>query len=429
MRYDKIDNNLYINNRKNYLDKVNQNSTSVFVSNEFMPTNADETLHFVQNTNLLYLTGIDQEETFLILAPNFPDKKMREILFIKETSEEISIWEGNKLTKKEAQEISGIETVMWNNNFENILNLILAESNEIYLDRNEHIRSSTKIQTPQDRFILEIKRRYASYKIRRSYPILSDLRMIKNKTEINLIQKACDITEKGFRRILEFVKPDIWEFDIEAEFIHEFIKNRSKGFAYQPIIATGINACSLHYNKNKSQCKSGELILMDVAAEYANYKSDMTRTIPVNGKFKKRQLEVYNAVLNVKNEATNILRPGISINDYHKEVGKIMESELIKIKLIDKVDVKNQDPKNPLFKKYFMHGTSHHLGLDVHDVGNFYVDLKPGNVFTVEPGIYIREENIGVRLEDNILLGDNNNINLMGNIPILPDEIEDIMNK
>tara|TARA_B100001778_G_scaffold278701_1_gene242756 strand:+ start:5046 stop:6335 length:1290 start_codon:yes stop_codon:yes gene_type:complete len=429
MRYDKIDKNLYINNRKNYLDKVNQNSTSVFVSNEFMPTNADETLHFVQNTNLLYLTGIDQEETFLILAPNFPDKKMREILFIKETSEEISIWEGNKLTKKEAQEISGIKTVMWNDTFENILNLILAESNEIYLDKNEHIRSSTKIQTPQDRFILDIQRRYSSYKIKRSYPILSDLRMIKDKTEINLIQMACDITEKGFRRILRYVEPGIWEFDIEAEFIHEFIKNRSKGFAYQPIIATGINACSLHYNENKTKCKSGELILMDVAAEYANYKSDMTRTIPVNGKFTNRQLEVYNAVLNVKNEATNILRPGISINDYHKEVGKIMESELIKIKLIDKVDVKNQDPKNPLFKKYFMHGTSHHIGLDVHDVGNFYVDLKPGNVFTVEPGIYIREENIGVRLEDNILVGDNDNINLMENIPILPDEIEDIMNK
>ena len=429
MRYDKIDKNLYINNRKNYLDKVNQNSTSVFVSNEFMPTNADETLHFVQNTNLLYLTGIDQEETFLILAPNFPDKKMREILFIKETSEEISIWEGNKLTKKEAQEISGIKTVMWNDTFENILNLILAESNEIYLDKNEHIRSSTKIQTPQDRFILDIQRRYSSYKIKRSYPILSDLRMIKDKTEINLIQMACDITEKGFRRILRYVEPGIWEFDIEAEFIHEFIKNRSKGFAYQPIIATGINACSLHYNENKTKCKSGELILMDVAAEYANYKSDMTRTIPVNGKFTNRQLEVYNAVLNVKNEATNILRPGISINDYHKEVGKIMESELIKIKLIDKVDVKNQDPKNPLFKKYFMHGTSHHIGLDVHDVGNFYVDLKPGNVFTVEPGIYIREENIGIRLEDNILVGDNDNINLMENIPILPDEIEDIMNK
>ncbi|MBV19884.1 MAG: X-Pro aminopeptidase [Cytophagia bacterium] len=428
MRHDKIDKNLYISNRKNYLEKVNQNSTSVFISNEFMPTNADETLHFVQNTNLLYLTGIDQEETFLILAPNFPDKKMREILFIKETSEEISIWEGNKLTKEEAKEVSGVKTVMWNNNFENILKLILAETNEIYLDRNEHIRSSSKIQTPQERFILEIQKKYSSYNIKRSYPILSDLRMIKDKTEINLIKKACDITEKGFRRILTYVKPDIWEFEIEAELIHEFLKNRSKGFAYQPIIATGINACSLHYNENKTQCKSGELILMDVAAEYANYKSDMTRTIPVNGKFTDRQLEVYNAVLNVKNEATNLLRPGISINDYHKEVGKIMESELIKIKLIDKVDVKNQDPKNPLFKKYFMHGTSHHIGLDVHDVGNFYVDLKPGNVFTVEPGIYIREEKIGVRLEDNILIGNNDNINLMENIPILPDEIENIMN-
>ena len=428
MRHDKIDKNLYISNRKNYLEKVNKNSTSVFISNEFMPTNADETLHFVQNTNLLYLTGIDQEETFLILAPNFPDKKMREILFIKETSEEISIWEGNKLTKEEAKEISGVKTVMWNNNFENILKLILAETNEIYLDRNEHIRSSSKIQTPQERFILEIQKKYSSYNIKRSYPILSDLRMIKDKTEINLIKKACDITEKGFRRILTYVKPDIWEFEIEAELIHEFLKNRSKGFAYQPIIATGINACSLHYNENKTQCKSGELILMDVAAEYANYKSDMTRTIPVNGKFTDRQLEVYNAVLNVKNEATNLLRPGISINDYHKEVGKIMESELIKIKLIDKIDVKNQDPKNPLFKKYFMHGTSHHIGLDVHDVGNFYVDLKPGNVFTVEPGIYIREEKIGVRLEDNILIGNNDNINLMENIPILPDEIENIMN-
>tara|TARA_B100001094_G_scaffold298485_1_gene322410 strand:+ start:42 stop:1328 length:1287 start_codon:yes stop_codon:yes gene_type:complete len=428
MRHDKIDKNLYISNRKNYLEKVNQNSTSVFISNEFMPTNADETLHFVQNTNLLYLTGIDQEETFLILAPNFPDKKMREILFIKETSEEISIWEGNKLTKEEAKEVSGVKTVMWNNNFENILKLILAETNEIYLDRNEHIRSSSKIQTPQERFILEIQKKYSSYNIKRSYPILSDLRMIKDKTEINLIKKACDITEKGFRRILTYVKPDIWEFEIEAELIHEFLKNRSKGFAYQPIIATGINACSLHYNENKTQCKSGELILMDVAAEYANYKSDMTRTIPVNGKFTDRQLEVYNAVLNVKNEATNLLRPGISINDYHKEVGKIMESELIKIKLIDKIDVKNQDPKNPLFKKYFMHGTSHHIGLDVHDVGNFYVDLKPGNVFTVEPGIYIREEKIGVRLEDNILIGNNDNINLMENIPILPDEIENIMN-
>ena len=381
----------------------------------------------------------------MILAPNFPDKKMREILFIKETSEEISIWEGNKLTKKEAQEISGIKTVMWNDTFENILNLILAESNEIYLDKNEHIRSSTKIQTPQDRFILDIQRRYSSYKIKRSYPILSDLRMIKDKTEINLIQMACDITEKGFRRILRYVEPGIWEFDIEAEFIHEFIKNRSKGFAYQPIIATGINACSLHYNENKTKCKSGELILMDVAAEYANYKSDMTRTIPVNGKFTNRQLEVYNAVLNVKNEATNILRPGISINDYHKEVGKIMESELIKIKLIDKVDVKNQDPKNPLFKKYFMHGTSHHIGLDVHDVGGGRQGdkgperlLAHGMVLTVEPGLYFgswrsdisvpeRYSGIGIRIEDDVLVTDGGPIILTSSCPKEISDIEDLV--
>ena len=428
MRYEIIDNSLFIDNRKNFLNKVDKNSVSVFVSNDFMPTNADETLHFVQNTNLLYITGIDQEDTFLILAPNFPDKKMREILFIKETSKEIAIWEGNKLTIEEARKISGIETVMWNNNFKNVLDLILAESESIYLERNEHIRSNTKVQTSQDRFIDEINKKYSTYKVKRSYPILSELRMIKNNIEIDLIQKACNITNKGFRRVLNFIQPDIMEYDIEAEFIHEFIKNRSKGFAYQPIIASGINACSLHYNSNNSLCKSGDLILMDVAAEYSNYKSDMTRTVPINGKFTKRQLEIYNAVLNVKNKATNILRPSISVNEYHKEVGKIMESELIRIKLIDKHDVKKQNPKNPVYKKYFMHGTSHHLGLDVHDVGNFYVNLSPGNVFTVEPGIYIREENLGVRLEDNILVGEDKNINLMKDIPIFPEEIEEIMN-
>ncbi len=428
MRYEIIDNSLFIDNRKNFLNKVDKNSVSVFVSNDFMPTNADETLHFVQNTNLLYITGIDQEDTFLILAPNFPDKKMREILFIKETSKEIAIWEGNKLTKEEARKISGIETVMWNNNFKNVLDLILAESESIYLEKNEHIRSNTKVQTSQDRFIDEINKKYSTYKVKRSYPILSELRMIKNNIEIDLIQKACNITNKGFRRVLNFIQPDIMEYDIEAEYIHEFIKNRSKGFAYQPIIASGINACSLHYNSNNSLCKSGDLILMDVAAEYSNYKSDMTRTVPINGKFTKRQLEIYNAVLNVKNKATNILRPSISVNEYHKEVGKIMESELIRIKLIDKHDVKKQNPKNPVYKKYFMHGTSHHLGLDVHDVGNFYVNLSPGNVFTVEPGIYIREENLGVRLEDNILVGEDKNINLMKGIPIFPEEIEEIMN-
>ena len=429
MRYQNINNNLFIENRKKFIESIKDKSAAVFVSNDVMPTNADEEMPFIQNTNLFYLTGIDQEDTFLILAPDFPDKNLREILFIKETSEEISIWEGNKLTKNEAIKISGIKTVLWNDEFYKILPLIIAEANNLYIEKNEHIRSITEVETAQDRFYGFAKEKFPLQNFERSYPILSKLRMVKNNIEIKLIQKACDITEKGFRRILNYAKPGVWEYELEAEFIHEFIKNNSKGFAYQPIIASGINACTLHYNENDCECKLGSLILMDVAAEYANYKSDMTRTIPVDGKFTKRQLDVYNAVLNVKNEATNILRPGITVNDYHKEVGKIMESELLKIKLLDKTDVKKQDPKNPLFKQYFMHGTSHHLGLDVHDVGNFYVNLKPGNVFTVEPGIYIRKENLGIRLEDNIVIGEKENINLMKNIPILPKEIENLKNQ
>ena len=252
--------------------------------------------------------------------------------------------------------------------------------------------------------------------------------MVKNDIEVTQIQKACDITEMGFRRVLDFIKPGVWEYEIEAEYSHEFLNNRSKGFAYQPIIASGINSCCLHYNTNNMQCKDGEMVLMDVGSEYANYRSDMTRTVPINGKFSKRQLQIYNAVLNVKNEANKILRPGTSIDKYHKEIAKIMEGELLDIKLIDKTDIKNQNPKNPAYKRYFMHGTSHHLGLDVHDVGNFYEDVKAGNVFTIEPGIYIKEESLGIRLEDDILVGNNNNINLMEKIPIQPEEIEDIMN-
>ena len=428
MRYERIDNSLFTSNRKNYIKKVDSGSASVFISNDELPTNADELLPFVQNTNLLYLTGIDQEDTFLILAPQFPDKKMREILFIKETSEEIAIWEGNKLTKEEASKISGVETVLWNDQFKNILRLILAQTKDIYLEKNEHIRSETKVETAQDRFIKKIKSEFSSHNIKRSYPILSELRMVKNDIEVTQIQKACDITEMGFRRVLDFIKSGVWEYEIEAEYSHEFLNNRSKGFAYQPIIASGINSCCLHYNTNNMQCKDGEMVLMDVGSEYANYRSDMTRTVPINGKFSKRQLQIYNAVLNVKNEANKILRPGTSIDKYHKEIAKIMEGELLDIKLIDKTDIKNQNPKNPAYKRYFMHGTSHHLGLDVHDVGNFYEDVKAGNVFTIEPGIYIKEENLGIRLEDDILVGNNNNINLMEKIPIQPEEIEDIMN-
>ena len=308
------------------------------------------------------------------------------------------------------------------------MRLILAQTKDIYLEKNEHIRSETKVETAQDRFIKKIKSEFSSHNIKRSYPILSELRMVKNDIEVTQIQKACDITEMGFRRVLDFIKPGVWEYEIEAEYSHEFLNNRSKGFAYQPIIASGINSCCLHYNTNNMQCKDGEMVLMDVGSEYANYRSDMTRTVPINGKFSKRQLQIYNAVLNVKNEANKILRPGTSIDKYHKEIAKIMESELLDIKLIDKTDIKNQNPKNPAYKRYFMHGTSHHLGLDVHDVGNFYEDVKAGNVFTIEPGIYIKEENLGIRLEDDILVGNNNNINLMEKIPIQPEEIEDIMN-
>ena len=429
MRHQPINSSLFIKNRKNFVNKMKPNSVAIFLSNDIMPTNADGTMPFVQNTNLLYLSGINQEDSILILAPDFHDKKYREILFVRETNQIISIWEGNKLTKKECTNLSGIQTVYWKNKFENILENILSKSENIYLEKNEHPRSINKVETNQDKFFNYCTKKYSEHKYLKSYSLLSDLRMIKEKLEIDLISKACKITENGFRKVLEFIKPQIWEYEIEAEYIHEFIKNKSMGFAYEPIIASGINACCLHYNKNNSICQNGDLILMDVAAEYANYKSDMTRTVPINGKFTQRQLTIYNAVLNVKNEATKILRPGTTINQYHKEVQKIMESELISIGLLDKNDVKKQDKNNPLSLKYFMHGTSHHLGLDVHDVGNFDCNINIGNVFTVEPGIYIKEENIGVRLEDNILIGENKNLNLMKNIPILPEEIEDLMNQ
>ena len=429
MKYPPIDKRLFIKNRKDFINKMKPNSVAIFLSNDIMPTNADGTMPFVQNTNLLYLSGIDQEDSILIIAPDFDDEKYKEILFMKETNKLISIWEGNKLTKQECTDLSGIKTVYWNNKFDNILEKILSKSSNIYLEKNEHPRSANRVETNQEKFFKYCSKKYKNHKFLKSYPILSDQRMIKSQIEIDLISKACKITEKGFKRILNFIKPDVWEYEIEAEYIHEFIKNKSKGFAYEPIIAGGINACCLHYNTNNSICKNNEMILMDVAAEFANYKSDMTRTIPINGKFSSRQLKIYNAVLNVKNEATKILRPGISINQFHIEVQKIMESELINIGLLNKNEVQKQDKKAPLSLEYFMHGTSHHLGLDVHDVGNFDCEIEVGNVFTVEPGIYIKEESLGIRLEDNILIGEKENINLMNDIPILPEEIEELMNQ
>jgi Xaa-Pro aminopeptidase len=394
-----------------------------------MPTNADGTMPFYQNSNLFYLTGVDQEESILLMAPDFPNEDMREILFLRETNEEIAVWEGHKLTKEEGTETSGIKNIKWNHEFEKMLYTIMAESQNLYLYKNEHIRNASLVQTANDRLISWCKEHYPLYNYERLAPIMYDLRCIKSEEEVKLVEHACHITEQGFRQILQVVEPGVWEYEVEAEYNYTFLKNRSRGFAYQPIVAGGKNACVLHYVENNQQLKDGDLLLMDVGAEYANYNADMTRTIPVNGRFTKRQRQVYDAVLRVKTQATELLRPGTNIPEYHKAVGELMTEELLELGLLDKEEVKNQNPDWPAYKKYFMHGTSHHIGLDVHDVASVYKPLEVGMVFTVEPGIYIPDENIGIRIEDDILITETGHKNLMRNIPIHADEIEDLMNE
>ena len=428
MRYDPIDNQLFIQNRQNLAKRMKPRSVAIIHANDIMPTNADGTMKFVQNANLLWLTGVDQEESIVLIAPDFPDEKMREVLFLRETNEEIAVWEGHKLTKEEGTATSGIRNVKWTSEFEKMFYTILAECDHIYLDSNEHIRNANEVETRNARFVKECMERYPLYTYERVFPILHDLRCVKSKFEIDILQQACNITEKGFRRVLNFVKPGVMEYEVEAEYLHEFVRNRSKGFAYTPIIGGGGNSCVLHYLENNQELKDGDVLLMDVGAEYANYNADMTRTIPVNGRFTDRQHQVYDAVLRVKNAATEMLTPGNRIPEYHAEAGKLMEKELLDLGLIDKTDIKNENPDWPAYKKYFMHGTSHHLGLDVHDVASIYKVFEPGMVFTVEPGIYIPEENIGCRLEDDIVITKDGHLNLMGNIPIEAEEIEEIMN-
>lgn len=429
MKYEQIDKKLFVENRKLFSIKLKENTLAIFNANDIMPTNADGTVPFRQNNDLFWLCGVDQEETVLVIFPDHPDKNLREILFLKETNKEIAIWEGAKLTKEEAYNTSGIQTVFWLSELENKLAELIAKANEIYLNKNMHSRSTSEVQTRDDRFRIMIKEKFPSKNIIEVAPIMHDLRYIKSKIEIALMQTACNITEKGLKRILPFIKAGVMEYEIEAELIHEFLINRSAGFAYQPIIASGINSCVLHYIDNNKPCKNGDILLMDFGAEYANYASDLTRTIPVNGKFSARQKAVYNSVLHVMKEATKMLVPGTNFKDYNKEVGRIMEAELIKLELLDKHDVKKQDPKNPLFKKYFMHGTSHSIGLDVHDVGSFETPMKDGMIFTCEPGIYILEEELGIRLENDILITTNGPNDLMKNIPIEVDEIEELMNE
>ncbi len=403
-------------------------SIAVFNSNDIYPISADSTMPFQQHRDIFYLSGADQEETILVLFPDALDKKHCEVLFVRETNAHIAIWEGAKLTKEKAKEVSGIKTVHWLSDFDKVFFDLMTESETIYFNTNEHYRQAVETQTREDRFIRECKRKFPAHNVAKSNPILQQIRGVKEPEEIELIQKACNITEKGFRRVLEFVRPGVWEYEIEAELLHEFIRNRSKGFAYTPIIASGNNANVLHYIENNQQCNEGELILMDVAAEYANYSSDLTRTIPVSGRFVERQKAVYEAVLRVKKEATQMLTPGTIWAEYHKEVGKVMTSELLGLNLLDKADVQNEDKDWPAYKKYFMHGTSHHIGLDTHDYGELKTPMKANMVFTVEPGIYIPEEKMGVRLEDDVVIQEGGEpFNLMRDIPIEVEEIEDLM--
>ncbi|WP_405563635.1 aminopeptidase P family protein [Polaribacter sp. Asnod6-C07] len=429
MKYHPINSALFIKNRQNFASQMKSKSIAVFNSNDIYPISADSTMPFEQHRDIFYLSGVDQEESILLLFPDCPNESLREVLFVRETNEHIAVWEGEKLTKEAAFITSGIKTVYWLQDLEKVLFEMSAYADRFYINTNEHYRAAVETETREDRFTKWLLAKYPAHSVAKSNPILQRLRSVKDQIELDLMQHACNITEKGFRRILNFVKPDVWEYEIEAELLHEFVKNRSKGFAYTPIIASGNNANVLHYIENNQQCKSGDLILFDIAAEYANYKSDLSRTIPVSGRFTERQKAVYNAVNHVKKEATKMLNPGVLWKEYHVEVGKVMTSELLKLNLLDKADVQNEDPNWPAYKKYFMHGTSHNIGLDTHDYGLLYEPMQANMVFTVEPGIYIPDEGFGIRLEDDVVIQENRSpFNLMQNIPIEADEIEDLMN-
>ena len=430
MKYKPLSKSFYQNTRKSFMAEMEPNSLAIFNSNDIYPISADSVMPFEQHRDLFYLSGIDQEESIIILFPDAIDPKHKEIAFVKKTNSHIEVWEGPKLNKEKTYKLSGIKTVYWLEDFKDIFQELSTQCNKFYFNTNEHYRQAVETETREDRFIKWCKNQYPAHNVAKSNPILQKLRSVKDDQEITQIKKACDITEKAMRRVISFLKPDVWEYEIEAELVHECIKNRSKGFAYQPIIASGFNANILHYTLNNKKCKSGELVLIDVAAEYGNYSADVTRTFPVSGVYTERQKKVYNAVLNVKNEATKLLVTGTLWKEYHKEVGKIMTSELIGIGLLDKSDIQNQDPENPAYKKYFMHGTSHHLGLNTHDYGLLNLPMESQMVFTVEPGIYIPEEGFGIRLEDDVVIQNSSEpINLSKNIPIEIEEIESLMNK
>ncbi|WP_339044752.1 aminopeptidase P N-terminal domain-containing protein [Cardinium endosymbiont of Tipula unca] len=428
MRYRNIDKHLFIKNREKLVTHLHPNSLVVLHANDMMPKNADGTMPFVQNSDLFYFSGIDQEETILVLYPDAIKKEWKEILFIKETDAVLAVWEGNKYSKQEASDMSGIATVHWTNQFESILNTLIGLAEHIYLNTNEHPRATCTVETRDRRFIHWCQNRYPLHRYERIAPIMQKLRGIKEKEEIALIQEACNITEAGFRSILPTIRPKLIEYEIEALLSYEFIRRGSRGFAYTPIIASGANSCILHYVNNDKPCASGELLLLDIGAEYAHYSADLTRVVPIDGRFTARQKEVYNSVLRVLKYAQEILRSGVSFMDYNSAVISMVEHELRTLKLIDTTDIKNQTQATPAYKKYFMHGISHHLGLSTHDLGDVHGIVRPNMVLTVEPGIYIKEEGIGIRLENNIVITKDGSVqNLMQHVPIEAEEIEALM--
>ena len=429
MKYHTLNPKIFVNNRKRFLDKMGSHAIAIFNSNDELPTNGDQLYKFKQNSDLLWLTGIEQEDSMLILFPDNPDPKYREVLVLVRPNENKEKWDGRRLRKQEAQNISGIQTIIWLDMLDGMLQPWVHLANTIYLNTNENDRKSNDIAVRDYRYAQMMRERYPLHRYERSARILKDLRAIKTPEEIEVMQKAIDITDVTFRRLLKFIKPGVMEHEIEAEIWHSFLSQRATGPAYGSIIASGDNARTLHYVDNNKECKNGDLLLMDFGAEYGNYCADLTRTIPVNGKFTSRQKIVYNACLHLHHYAASILKPGISIVDYTKKVGDEASIVFHKIGLIKKSDIKNEDPDNRAYTQYLYHGISHHLGIDVHDLGTRTSPIKAGMVFTIEPGIYIEEEQMGIRIENNFWITKNGNKDLMKNIPITVEEIEAMMKR
>jgi Xaa-Pro aminopeptidase len=427
-RYAPIDPQLFIANRAHLRELMLDNSLAVVNSNDVLPTNADGSLRLVSSSDLFHLTGIDQEQTILLVYPEAHDEKQRELLFIRDVHPDLEIWEGHKLTKEEARAVSGIERVHWLSEFPRLFHRLVCECEHVYLNTNEHKRAVVEVETREARFVADTMRKYPLHDYHRLARLMHPLRAVKHPQEVALLRQACALTEAGFRRVCKFTKPGVTETEIEAEFAHEFIR-RGGGFAYTPIIAGGVNACALHYISNAAPCRNGDLLLLDVAASYANYNSDLTRTIPINGRFTPRQRKVYDAVLRVFRQCRDNLRPGLLVKDWQKEAERLIEQELVGLGLISMRDIKRQNPDAPAFKKHFMHGVGHPIGLDVHDVGLTTEPIQAGWVMTVEPAIYIREEGLAVRLENTVLVGEQTNTDLMESIPIEAEEVEALMRR